>query len=72
MALFPTHFVTVSVLGLVLAWGVSGQLSSTFYSSSCPTLESMVRLEMTQAINREARLGASILRLFFHDCFVNV
>ncbi|KAJ8638911.1 hypothetical protein MRB53_015605 [Persea americana] len=71
MALFPTHFVTVSVLGLVLAWGVSGQLSSTFYSSSCPTLESMVRLEMTQAINREARLGASILRLFFHDCFVN-
>ncbi|CAJ1956724.1 unnamed protein product [Sphenostylis stenocarpa] len=26
---------------------------------------------MVQAINGEPRLGASILRLFFHDCFVN-
>ncbi|KAJ8470981.1 hypothetical protein OPV22_025324 [Ensete ventricosum] len=26
---------------------------------------------MTQAVSRERRLGASILRLFFHDCFVN-
>ncbi|TKY45353.1 Peroxidase 4 [Spatholobus suberectus] len=26
---------------------------------------------MEQAVNGEARLGASILRLFFHDCFVN-
>ncbi|KAK1299394.1 Peroxidase 52 [Acorus calamus] len=26
---------------------------------------------MTQAVNKERRMGASILRLFFHDCFVN-
>ncbi|CAI0433599.1 unnamed protein product [Linum tenue] len=26
---------------------------------------------MTQAVNNEARMAASILRLFFHDCFVN-
>ncbi|CAN1233788.1 Peroxidase P7 [Linum perenne] len=27
---------------------------------------------MREAVNREPRLGASIMRLFFHDCFVNV
>ncbi|GJN06395.1 hypothetical protein PR202_ga24122 [Eleusine coracana subsp. coracana] len=26
---------------------------------------------MAQAVEKEARMGASILRLFFHDCFVN-
>lgn len=26
---------------------------------------------MTKAVNKEKRMGASILRLFFHDCFVN-
>ncbi|CBI22008.3 unnamed protein product, partial [Vitis vinifera] len=26
---------------------------------------------MVQAVIREPRMGASILRLFFHDCFVN-
>jgi hypothetical protein len=24
------------------------------------------------AVSKERRLGASLLRLFFHDCFVNV
>ncbi|KAK1320441.1 Peroxidase 52 [Acorus calamus] len=26
---------------------------------------------MTQAVNKERHMGASILHLFFHDCFVN-
>ncbi|ERM98335.1 peroxidase P7 [Amborella trichopoda] len=64
------NIVILSFIAL-LACGVNAQLSSTFYSSSCPNLLSIVRTAMTQAVNREARLGASILRLFFHDCFVN-
>ncbi|KAJ3695632.1 hypothetical protein LUZ60_001009 [Juncus effusus] len=55
----------------VLAIGANGQLSSTFYDKSCPNLQTTVRSAMSQAINKEARMGASILRLFFHDCFVN-
>lgn len=48
------------------------QLSSSYYGSSCPSLAAIVKANVKSAINREKRMGASILRLFFHDCFVNV
>ncbi|CAN6278094.1 unnamed protein product [Urochloa humidicola] len=47
-----------------------GQLSTSFYASSCPALEHIVRSAVTQAISTDRRMGASLLRLFFHDCFV--
>ncbi|CAL9119490.1 unnamed protein product [Musa textilis] len=47
------------------------QLSPAFYASTCPNLLRIVRSTMVQAVNREPRMAASILRLFFHDCFVN-
>ncbi|GAB2281924.1 hypothetical protein Dimus_016488 [Dionaea muscipula] len=49
---------------------VNAQLSVNFYNTSCPNVETIVRNAMTTAVNNEARMGASILRLFFHDCFV--
>ncbi|XP_077227649.1 peroxidase P7-like [Tasmannia lanceolata] len=67
---FATHFVTLTLLAL-LAWAANAQLSPTFYGTSCPNLQSIVRSVMIQAVNNEPRMGASILRLFFHDCFVN-
>ncbi|KAL5707511.1 peroxidase [Ranunculus cassubicifolius] len=45
-------------------------LSATFYDSSCPNLQSIVERAMIQVVNTEPRMGASLLRLFFHDCFV--
>ncbi|XP_057979418.1 peroxidase P7 [Malania oleifera] len=59
------------VLMVVLAGSTSAQLSGTFYSSSCPNLLTTVRSAVRTAINNERRMGASLLRLFFHDCFVN-
>ncbi|XP_076897967.1 peroxidase P7-like [Bidens hawaiensis] len=50
---------------------VSAQLSTNFYSSSCPKLLPTVRSAVQSAISKEARMGASLLRLHFHDCFVN-
>ncbi|KAL1217588.1 Peroxidase 67 [Cardamine amara subsp. amara] len=47
------------------------QLSSDFYSESCPSLFHVVRQVVHRAVAREPRMGASLLRLFFHDCFVN-
>uniref|UniRef100_A0A0D6QTP2 Peroxidase n=1 Tax=Araucaria cunninghamii TaxID=56994 RepID=A0A0D6QTP2_ARACU len=48
-----------------------GQLSATFYNSTCPNLLSTVRAAVKQAVANEKRMGASLLRLHFHDCFVN-
>ncbi|XP_058088371.1 peroxidase P7-like [Magnolia sinica] len=50
---------------------VSAQLSVSFYANTCPSVFDTVRAAVRSAINREARMGASLLRLFFHDCFVN-
>lgn len=56
----------------VLIGATSGQLSSTFYSSSCSNALSTIQSAVQSAVNNEARMGASLLRLHFHDCFVNV
>ncbi|EEE56633.1 hypothetical protein OsJ_06032 [Oryza sativa Japonica Group] len=45
-------------------------MTPSYYRKSCPTLEAIVRGTMLSAIKAERRMGASILRLFFHDCFV--
>ncbi|XP_042434105.1 peroxidase P7-like isoform X1 [Zingiber officinale] len=57
---------------LLLCSAAQAQLSSSsFYSRTCPSLPNIVRSTMAQAVNKEPRMAASILRLFFHDCFVN-
>ena len=49
---------------------VSAQLSSTFYAKTCPNALSTIKSEVVSAVNNERRMGASLLRLHFHDCFV--
>ncbi|CAK8567796.1 unnamed protein product [Lathyrus sativus] len=65
----------LTMIGLILFVLIIGSanatLSTNFYSSSCPKLLSTVKSTVQSAISKEARIGASILRLFFHDCFVN-
>ncbi|CAI8598757.1 unnamed protein product [Vicia faba] len=71
----PLNGSRLTTIGLVLFVLIIGtanaNLSTYFYSSSCPQLFSTVKSTMQSAISKEARIGASILRLFFHDCFVN-
>jgi len=65
--------VCISVIAFVCSINnaVHGQLSSTFYSTSCPTVLSVVKAAVKQAVASEKRMGASLVRLHFHDCFVN-
>ncbi|KAF8039996.1 hypothetical protein BT93_B2269 [Corymbia citriodora subsp. variegata] len=58
---------------VLLIWlvGVKSQLTTDFYNTSCPGLLSIVRKEVQNAIKAEMRMAASLLRLHFHDCFVN-
>ncbi|URE49061.1 Cationic peroxidase [Musa troglodytarum] len=48
----------------------SAQLSPTFYNTSCPNALSIIRTAVRAAVARDRRMGASLLRLHFHDCFV--
>ncbi|KAI5064405.1 hypothetical protein GOP47_0021075 [Adiantum capillus-veneris] len=50
---------------------VKAQLSSSFYETSCPTVATVVEDVVRQAVEAEARMAASLLRLHFHDCFVH-
>lgn len=54
-----------------ISLNVEGKLSPKYYSSTCPNALSIVNEGIEEAIKNEARIGASLLRLHFHDCFVN-
>ncbi|KAB5539067.1 hypothetical protein DKX38_016600 [Salix brachista] len=53
-----------------LSTACQAKLSSSFYDKSCPNAESAIRTAISAAIARERRMAASLIRLHFHDCFV--
>ena len=48
------------------------QLSTAYYDGSCPHVYDTVRRVVQEARASDPRILASLLRLHFHDCFVNV
>ncbi|KAM0864573.1 hypothetical protein ACQ4PT_043828 [Festuca glaucescens] len=54
-----------------MALVASGQLSSMFYDTSCPVALDIIGSAITAAVRNEPRMGASLVRLHFHDCFVD-
>nr|GLL36817.1 cationic peroxidase 1-like [Ipomoea trifida] len=63
------HNVAGLILFSLLFAVSSAQLSANFYSSSCPNALSIIKSAVNSAVQSEARMGASLLRLHFHDCF---
>ncbi|GMY16166.1 peroxidase 15-like isoform X2 [Fagus crenata] len=66
----------IALIGLLCAFLLGGslshgQLSPTFYDETCPNVSSIVRGIIEEALQTDARIGASLIRLHFHDCFVN-
>nr|XP_009610471.1 cationic peroxidase 1-like [Nicotiana tomentosiformis]XP_016461143.1 PREDICTED: cationic peroxidase 1-like [Nicotiana tabacum] len=47
------------------------ELSDDFYEDVCPEALPTINRVVKAAIQKERRMGASLLRLHFHDCFVN-
>ncbi|GJN37341.1 hypothetical protein PR202_gb26282 [Eleusine coracana subsp. coracana] len=63
-------FLLLSVL-LMRSSPVSSQgLQVGFYDSNCPDAEDIVRSTVEQYYNRDATVAPALLRLHFHDCFV--
>ncbi|CAL0324647.1 unnamed protein product [Lupinus luteus] len=42
----------------------------TFYDSRCPGALVTIKKSISLAVSKDRRMGASLLRLHFHDCFV--
>ncbi|KAI3952399.1 hypothetical protein MKX01_005266 [Papaver californicum] len=47
------------------------ELQHGFYKQTCPNAESIVKQVLRNAMTKELRVAASVMRLQFHDCFVN-
>ncbi|KAK1357607.1 Peroxidase [Heracleum sosnowskyi] len=48
----------------------TGVLNPKFYDRSCPKAVEIVKSVVANAVAKETRMAASLLRLHFHDCFV--
>ncbi|CAA2979147.1 peroxidase 9-like [Olea europaea var. sylvestris] len=53
-------------------WGGKGYsgLAPEFYDHSCPQANEIIMSVLEKAIAEDPRMAASLLRLYFHDCFV--
>nr|XP_043614002.1 peroxidase 11-like [Erigeron canadensis] len=73
MAINSTVFFIFSVFAiccLKFLHAADPPLSLDYYKSTCPNAEAIVRKEMECAVTSDLRNAALILRLHFHDCFV--
>lgn len=67
--------ITTIPLTLFLIWAAAtassaSPLAPDFYLSSCPSALPTIQAAVRAAVQEEPRMGASLLRLHFHDCFV--
>ena len=64
------------ILALVLRLAVVAEaepsLAVGFYRLSCPMAEEVVAEAVREAVRKDPTVAASLLRLMFHDCFVQV
>ncbi|XP_052202828.1 peroxidase 43 [Diospyros lotus] len=66
----PPLIFSLGALCCLLLAGSEAQLTVGFYSSTCPKAESIVASVVKQAASSNPRIPAILLRLHFHDCYV--
>lgn len=80
MAVFASQMIKLLLLPLLFVFlrpsyldlkAAEAELHRGFYKNSCPEAESLVTSVLEKAIQRNPRNAASVMRLQFHDCFVN-
>ncbi|OMO92064.1 Plant peroxidase [Corchorus olitorius] len=66
MALVFLVLISATLIGIS-----QGQMKVGFYSNTCPDAESMVSGVVRNAAQNNPNIAAKLLRLHFHDCFVD-
>jgi len=72
LSLIATALCCVVVVFGGLPFSSNAQLSHDFYAKTCPQLQSIVYQVLDKVSRIDSRMPASIIRLHFHDCFVQV
>lgn len=62
----------VGMLFFCMVTESNAQLSENFYASTCPNVELIVRQAVTTKYQQTPITAPGTLRMFFHDCFVDV
>eukprot|EP00246_Nothoceros_aenigmaticus_P000395 TRINITY_DN10593_c0_g1_i1.p1 TRINITY_DN10593_c0_g1~~TRINITY_DN10593_c0_g1_i1.p1 ORF type:complete len:323 (+),score=39.46 TRINITY_DN10593_c0_g1_i1:306-1274(+) len=62
---------TLLLLATCLVTGGVSALSVDYYAKSCPNLEAIIKPIVVQKYKEEFVSGPGVLRILFHDCFVN-
>ncbi|PIN07715.1 Peroxidase [Handroanthus impetiginosus] len=70
MAIIVNLLVIFSATILIMGNSSSAQLSTHYYKKTCPNVFNVVKSIVRSTVAKEKRMGASLLRLHFHDCFV--
>ena len=71
MARFSSLFACFLVI-LASTSLAKAQLKPDYYEKICPKALAKIQKIVYEAVSQEPRMGASLLRLHFHDCFINV
>ncbi|KAL5097655.1 hypothetical protein RYX36_001982 [Vicia faba] len=70
-SLATTSFLCALLLfGVLLPFSSNAQLDPSFYNNTCPNVSSIVRDVIRNVSKTDTRMLASLVRLHFHDCFV--
>lgn len=69
---YVSGVLAVATLMAFLLHGSQAQLSPAFYDSTCPNVSDIVQTIVQLVQSSDPRMPASLLRLHFHDCFVDV
>jgi len=71
MANFVTLLLLIEVFAYGLRYGADG-LNMNYYLMTCPFVEPVVKNTVNRALLQDPTLAAALIRMHFHDCFIQV
>lgn len=72
MVKLMTFFMLIEVITCQFGFGFGGGLNMNYYLMSCPFVEPLVKNIVNRALDNDPTLAAALIRMHFHDCFIQV